>query len=117
MSPMERTLKVLRDRGLLPWIVERSIPTRPFPTKQDFLHIIDVIAIDKKNTIGIQICGNDFKAHDRKICIEYRDNALEWLANPHRTLELWGWRQLLVKRGGKAKVWTPRVKRYTKELI
>ena len=28
-------------------------------------------------------------------------------------LELWGWRKVKVKRGGKAEIWQPRVREYT----
>ncbi len=123
MSPIERTLKLLRERGLwaipckdFPIFVERSIPTRPFPTKVDYGHIIDLIVPHKLGTLGIQVCGEDFAKHNTKITVEYRDNALEWLAEPHRTLELWGWRKLKVKRGGKAMIWTPRIKIYNRDL-
>jgi len=114
-SPMQRTLAALRERGLLPWVVERFIPIKPHGKKIDFLHIIDVIAIDDDKTIGIQVCGSDYAAHYKKITMEYPDNALKWLASPKRELELWGWRKLLKKRGMKAKEWVPRIKVFTRE--
>jgi len=78
--------------------------------KIDFQHIIDLIAFDPGiSNIGIQVCGEDFQPHIRKITEEYKSNSVLWLSVPSNRLQLWGWRKLLVKRGGKKKVWKPRI--------
>ena len=111
ISPMQRTLAVLRENGGKPWIVEKSIPSKPWPTKIDLYNIIDVVNMTKDFKFqGVQICGTDFAQHDDKILAS--SDSLWWLRCGN-TLELWGWRQLLKKRGGKAKIWVPRIKIYT----
>ncbi len=111
-SPMQLTLKELKKRKLLYGIVERYFPKSkkyPFGHKEDFLNIIDLIALDN-GTVGIQICGGggDFMKHVRKITEEYKSNTVEWLKNRNR-FELWAWRKVKVKRGGKAMIWKPRI--------
>ena len=64
-----------------------------------------------KGICGIQSCaGSGFAAHDRKILeSEY---SPEWLkAGGH--IELWAWRKIKMKRGGKQMVWRPRLKVYS----
>jgi hypothetical protein len=107
ITPTQRTLTELKKRGYLADIVERFIPVPPHGIRRDFLHFIDIIALDGERTIGIQCCGaTGHKEHKRKI-----------LSNPHastwckgnRTIELWSWRKVKVKRGGKQLVWKPRI--------
>ena len=112
----ERTLAALRNEGLYPWMVERFIPMKPHGKRVDLYHIIDIIAIKPGLTVGVQACGQDFAAHDRKITIEYAENATSWLLAGNE-LQLWGWSKKCYKlsdgKRSKAKRWTPRVKIYT----
>jgi len=86
-----------------------------------------VIALDpKEGIIGIQSCGQSFAAHRREMLESaevYKDTGLtkpeaclEWLKAGGK-LELWGWRKVKVKRGGKAEVWRPRVEEITARLL
>lgn len=34
---------------------------------------------------------------------------MDWLSTPGTVLELWAWRKVKAKRGGKAMVWRPRI--------
>ena len=110
MTPVQHTLKHLREQGYFPWIVERHIPCRP-PKKVDLYNIIDLIAIRLGETVGVQVCGKDYAEHDRKILDS--ENSLKWL-QAGNGLWLISWRPLLKKRGGKATVMTPRIKIYQK---
>jgi len=68
--------------------------------------IVDTDKMEPPRIIGIQICGSDYASHVRTI-----DNAAvlpNWLEAGGVVL-LIGWRKLLKKRGGKAKIWTPRI--------
>lgn len=115
-KPTQLTLKELRARGLKCGMVERFIKHKgSFGQRKDLFNIIDIIAIDKNNTIGVQSCGQSFSAHLKKMTIEHRQDALEWLENPNRTLELWGWRKVKKVRGGKQMIWAPRIKVITLE--
>jgi hypothetical protein len=112
LSPVQRTLRALRDRGLLVGIVERfNQYAGPFGRREDLFGFLDLIAVDVDSVIGVQVCGADFAEHDRKIREECREDALAWIRVAR--LELWSWRKVKLRRGGKAMVWAPRVKRYT----
>ena len=110
----QRTLKALRDQGYIAEVCERWIPNPVHPGggfRKDLFGIIDIIAISKFSLIGVQSCGQDYAAHDRKIMeSEYTP---EWIRCAG--LQLWGWRKLLKKKGGKQKIWVPRIKIYTME--
>ena len=104
-SHMQRTRAVLKKRGIINQIVERYFPKSrkyPFGCKEDFLNIIDLIALDD-GILGIQICGSDYQSHVRKIR-EQKTNTIAWLENGGR-FEIHSWRKYLKKRGGKAKEW------------
>lgn len=109
-SPMERTKAELKKAGIIHQVVERYHPKSkkyPFGCKEDFLNIIDLIALDS-GVVGIQVCGTDWKPHQRKIMDDQKENSLAWLENGGR-LEVWGWRLVKKKRGGKAMIWKPRI--------
>jgi len=111
MTPTQRTLKLLRDDGWTLDIVERSLPGKTFRIRRDFLNCIDIIAVRPGETAGVQSCGQAFAAHDRKILAE--EKALKWLNGGNRLI-LIGWRKLKAKRGGRAMIWKPRIKEYTR---
>ena len=113
---MQRTLKSFRDNGKVRnldyGVVERWIPGANI--KEDFLNIIDVIVLDPtRGVVGVQVCGQDWASHIRKMTDEMADKTARWLSTPGTCLELWGWRKVKVKRGGKAMVWRPRVAVFT----
>ncbi len=110
ISPTQRTMKKLKEEGWRPGIVERFIG--PLNIRVDLFHIIDIIAIQPGNILGVQSCGQSFSEHYRKLTEEHPDACWDWLQAGGQ-LELWGWRKLKVKRGGKAMVWTPRVHVFT----
>ncbi|GAG80350.1 unnamed protein product [marine sediment metagenome] len=105
-----RTKEHLNKQGIKSGLVERY--NAHTMQKNDLFGIIDIIAIYPTGICGIQACGQDFAKHDRKILIS--DEAHDWLVVGGE-LELWGWRKLKLKRGGKAMRWTPKIKRYTVE--
>ena len=111
LSPVQRTMRVLRERGCICQVVERFNPYGgTHGIRVDLFNIIDIIALDpERGVIGIQACGSDFAAHKKKILVEKYQETSDWLNTPGTSLELWGWRKLRVKRGGKAMVWKPRV--------
>jgi len=91
-------------------MVERFLPhAGPFGKSVDLFGCIDIIAITPRGICGIQSCGNDFAGHDKKILVN--EFALEWL-RAGGTLELWAWRRVKYKRGGKLVVWRPRIRVY-----
>ena len=113
MSNTQRTLKALREQGYTCGIVERFIRHGGGPGNRiDFLNIIDIIAVKQNVILGVQSCGQAYAPHDRKLLAS--ENSVKWLRAGGK-LELWGWRKVKKKRGGKAMVWKPRVKEYTME--
>ena len=112
MTPTQRTLRALRDAGRICAIVEKwNAHAR---IRQDMFGIIDIIALDPVfGVVGVQSCGQAFAEHHRKLTEEKVQECLDWLGTPGTALELWGWRKVKVKRGGKAGIWEPRVKVYT----
>ncbi|MHC4076606.1 MAG: hypothetical protein ACYSRZ_09395 [Planctomycetota bacterium] len=117
MSPTQRTIRGLRDQGRRCWIVEKfNAYVGPHGKRFDMFGIIDVVALDpERGVVGVQSCGNSFAAHYRKITIEHYQDALDWLQTPGTVLELWAWRKVKKKRGGKQMVWRPRIKQITLE--
>lgn len=111
LSPTQRTLKALRERGLVSAIVEKfNSHVGPFGIRQDLFGIIDVLALDPQTgVVGVQSTGKDFSSHRVKLLEERNQECRDWLKTPGTTLELWGWRKVKLKRGGKAMRWKPRV--------
>lgn len=107
MTPTQRTLKANRELGREPWIVERFIPGIPHGKRIDCYHFMDLLAISPQDGIvGIQSCGQGYSEHVKTILAEPRVKT--WLHSGGKA-ELWGWRKLKRKRGGKAMIWMPRV--------
>ena len=117
MSPTQRTLREQRNQGRRCAIVEKwNAYAGKCGLHFDMFGIIDVIALDpERGVIGVQSCGNSFAAHYRKITIEKYQETLDWLQTPGTALELWAWRKVKKKRGGKQMVWRPRIKEITLE--
>ena len=111
-SNTQRTLKALKDEGRVCGIVERRIHQANI--RIDLFNFIDIITICPKYkvTVGVQSCGSDFKAHIDKIMGPCRDKAILWLKCNNR-IQVYGWRKLKLKRGGKAMRWRPRIKEIT----
>lgn len=109
LSPTQRTLKAMREQGRVCGIVERfSSHVGPFGIRQDLFGFIDIIAIDpEQGAVAIQSCGQDYSGHVRKLTQERNQECFDWLK--HHPAELWGWRKVKLKRGGKALRWRPRV--------
>lgn len=119
MTPTQRTIRELKNQGRKCGIVERFISNvGPHGIRQDLFGIIDIIALDPEHgVVGIQSCGQDFAGHLRKILIDHAQDTLEWLSTPGTRLELWGWRKVKLKRGGKAMRWRPRIQVITEEEV
>lgn len=84
----QRTLNFIRNQGYVAEVVERWIPGAN--KRRDFLGIIDIIAFNEDQTVGVQSCGEAFAAHRDKILKSA--TAAQWLSSPHRLLALIGWR-------------------------
>ena len=115
LSPTQRTLRALRERGLVCAIVEKWTPFGgPCGIRQDLFGIIDVLALDpQRGVVGVQATGNDFAGHFRKLTEERAQECLDWLRTPGTALELWAWRKIKAVRGGKLALWQPRVQALT----
>jgi hypothetical protein len=112
MTPTQRTIRELKNQGRKCGIVERfNSFVGPHGIRQDLFGIIDIIALDpERGVIGVQACGQDFSGHYKKITIDRAQETIDWLMTPGAVLELWGWRKVKLKRGGKAMRWKPRVR-------
>lgn len=121
LSATQRTLRELRAQGRIVDVCERWMIMPKHPAggfRKDLFGFIDLIVLDpEQGIVGVQSCGNSFSVHLEKItnseCTEY---VIEWLRCGGK-LELWAWRKLKIKRGGKAMKWQPRVKQITLEDI
>jgi hypothetical protein len=104
-------MRALREMGRVCGIVEKFNPyAGPHGIRQDLFGFIDIIALDpERGVVAIQSTGQDFSGHYKKLTQERNENVHEWLKTPGATLELWGWRKVKVKRGGKAVRWKPRI--------
>lgn len=120
LTPTQRTLRELRARGLECAIVEKYVgvvsrkssdggESKRLGFRQDLFGIIDIIALGPSGVIGVQSCGDSFSQHWNKLTIDKYQETHNWLSTPGCTLELWAWRKIKAKRGGKAEIWAPRV--------
>ena len=109
MSPTQRTLAELRGLGRRCGIVERFNPYGgPHGVRQDLFGFIDIICIDPvKGIVAIQSCGTDWSGHVHKLLEERHEEVADWLQfNP---IELWAWRRVKKKRGGRQMIYRPRI--------
>lgn len=107
ISPTQRTLKILRDQGYYPWIVERF---NAFSGRRtDYLNIIDILIVVPSGMLGVQSCGTAFSEHKKKILEDETWSTKHWLKGKGNELILIGWRKLKIKRGGKAVRYEPRI--------
>jgi len=123
-KPTQLTLRDNRAMGRLIEICERwqinpKVPGGGY--RKDLFGFLDMIALDPdEGIIGIQSCGQSFAAHLKTMVDSemVTPNVIKWLTSPSKPkLELWGWRKLKLKRGGKALRWCPRIKVITMEDI
>lgn len=110
MSPVERTLKELRKQGMYAEVTEKW---NAYARKRhDLFGIVDVLALDiNRGFIGVQCTGLDFSSHWKAFTTDKLKvrACINWLKTPGGYLEIWSWRKLKVRRGGKALVWMPRI--------
>lgn len=121
LSPTQRTLRALRGLGRICAIAEKwqMIPNHPGGgVRKDLFGFIDVVGLDPaRGIIGIQSCGSAFSEHLKKLTdSECTENVLEWLRCGGK-VEIWGWRRLKVKKGGKALKWVPRIQEIVPSMI
>ncbi len=119
MSATQRTLRELRNQGRKCAIVEKwNQFAGPCGIRQDLFGIVDVLCLDpEEGFVGVQCCSGTRKAHWTKMTEDKAQESLDWLQTPGGKLELWTWRKLKVKRGGKAMVWRAKVEEITEEDI
>lgn len=106
MMPTQRTLEYFRKRGIRAGVVERY--NAHARKRFDLLGFIDLVAVSDC-IIGVQATtGDNAAARVRKIRDECADAARQWLRAGGR-IQVFGWRKLKVKRGGKAVRWQPSI--------
>jgi len=111
LSATQRTLKALRQMGRRCDIVERFNPyVGQHGIRQDLFNIIDLIALDpERGIVGVQCTtGNCYSDHWKKLTVDHAQESYDWV-ECGGILELWAWRKIKVKRGGKAMIWKPRI--------
>lgn len=113
-SSMQMTLKKLREHEVPAGIVERFVHNKfvgAHGHRSDLFGIFDIVAIKDRIT-GIQTCCSGQAEHYRKITEQHCAPALKWLSSGGR-IELWYWRKVKVKRGGKREIWEPAIREIT----
>jgi hypothetical protein len=119
-SNVSRTMKELRKIGTKCAVVEKwNGFAGPHGIRQDLFGIIDVIGLDpERGVMGIQCCsGSGYSAHFKKLTEERAQETTDWLETPGTSLFIWAWRKVVKQRGGKARVWKPRVVEITLEDV
>lgn len=113
ISNTQRTLKAMREQGRICGIVERfNAFVGAHGIRIDLFGFIDIITLDPVDGIvAIQSCGSSFSEHVEKLTEEKNEYVFEWLK--YAKVELWGWRKVKLKRGGKAMRWKPRIADFT----
>jgi hypothetical protein len=109
----QRTLKYLREAGYVCDVTERFLSyAGKYGQRKDTFGFMDILCfhVEKKETLAVQSCSTLWGEHFNKILAN--ELALKWLQAGNQ-IELFGWRKLKVKRGGKAMRWQPRIYRFT----
>lgn len=100
MSPTQRSLKLMRDRGYLVAITEKYNPFAKI--RQDLFGFIDMLAIKGDETIAIQTTdGTSVSKRINKI--QTLESARLWLESSNRSIVVHGWRKVGPR--GKRKTW------------
>ena len=92
MSPTQRSLKLLRDRGYLAEVVEKTVP-KTF-IKRDLFGFIDILAIhlETGETLAVQTTSSDHVSHRERKITEH-DN-LAAIRKAGWGLHIHGWRKV-----------------------
>ena len=105
-SNTQRTMTQLRKKGWVCAVVEKW--NHHVKIRQDLWGWMDVIAYKDDITVGIQVCSmTGRKEHLNKILANKYTKS--WSASENRLIQLWSWRKLKVKRGGKAFKWEAKI--------
>lgn len=105
MTPTQRSLKLMREAGYYCEVVEHwNAFTR---RRNDLLGFADLLCLKEgEPPLLLQVTAAGSATRIKKILDEPRaELALKVGFN----IYVHGWRRLLVKRGGKAKVWKPKI--------
>jgi len=104
-TPMQRTLKVIKEMELMYWKVEYW---QPWARRRiDLFNIIDLLVLDS-GILGIQVTGADVASHRTKLADTEKHYTIEWI-KAGGLLQIWSWRKLVKKRGEKAKYWNLKI--------
>lgn len=117
LSYTQRTLRYLRENGVIAEVVERWNPyAGKFGQRKDLFNFIDIVALyPGKKIVGVQsTSGACHSGHRKKIIEEEEctDNAIAWLKSGGH-IQLISWKKKKLVRGGKAMRWTPRIEEIT----
>ena len=120
MSYTARTMRWLREQGIIYDNAEKFNPhVGPFGIRQDLFGFIDIVALDPEHgIIAIQsTSGGCHSGHRKKILEDRTIRAMEWLECGKGRTKIWliSWTKKLLKRGGKARRWMPRIEEITLE--
>lgn len=114
-NPTQRSLQNLKERGYTPYVTEHynAFVKRRF----DLYKFIDLVGLHpkEKGVLGVQTTsGTNLSARVKKA--EGLNAYWLWLAcgNP---VEFHGWRKLIEKKGGKRKIWVPKIIRVTQSIF
>ena len=106
-SPTQRSLKLMREFGFTCEVVEHyNSFTRQ---RKDLLGFADLLCLKVgRPPLLLQVTASGGSSRVNKILNECTDMARLALICGFE-IEVHAWRKLLVKRGGKAKVWAPKI--------
>ena len=125
-SPTQRTLQRLRKLGYEPDVCERWLPALVQPARgqvpalfrlvkrRDLFGFADVAAVKAGEPILLvqATTGSNTGARVAKILAEPRARLC---LTAGAQIEVWGWRKLKLRRGGKAIRWEPKIQAITLE--
>ncbi|HUX59208.1 MAG TPA: hypothetical protein VMV77_19715 [Bacteroidales bacterium] len=112
-------MRYLRGQGNICAVVEKwNAYAGPHGVRQDLFGIVDILCLDPaRGFVGIQACSQSSASHLRKMREEHTTECIDWLQTPGGILEVWCWRKLKVKMGGKAMRWSPRITPITLDIL
>jgi len=109
-------MRTLREQGIVCAVAEKWNPYGgPYGVRQDLFGFIDLVALDPARGItAIQVCsGSSLAAHRRKLLDSDCSEAVRLWLRCGGFVELWAWRKVKLRRGGKAMIWQPKIEDIT----
>lgn len=116
-TPVSRSIELLTAAGYEVGIVQRSVPSKPFPISIDLFGVADLEALADDHTLYVQVCRDEDLAEHFATCMQTRVRRSKADTRPAlrsvtallrceaRRFEIWSWAKRV---SGGRELWSER---------